>query len=278
MDYAEKLALATRVVELTIRPFTETIPPDRPLPQSMRDRLDEMTNRRRVLMAQLYAERLSEDQLLALERHHGSDQARSVAALMPGIVADAQKRFVELWGSGKGMHNVAVDHDGVSARIGVKLVVDGPARDTQPAEAGAKGLPDDEHFIQTTHAHPIREYLRAVEGGATGTALARFYTRDAEQIERPNRLNPAGGRSDLPTLLARAEKGRDLLRAQRYEVLSLVAEGQRVATEVLWSGTLAVAVGTLAAGATLRAHIAMFFDMKDGLIYRQRNYDCFEAW
>lgn len=131
---------------------------------------------------------------------------------------------------------------------------------------------------ESAHAQLIRDYLEAVTAGATGAQLARFYTPDAEQVEQPNRLNPAGGRSDLATLLARAGKGKQLLSSQRYDIVSLVAERQRVATEVQWSGTLAMPVGNLAAGAQMRAHIAMFFEMKDGLIHRQRNYDCFEPF
>ena len=50
----------------------------------------------------------------------------------------------------------------------------------------------------------VRQYLSALEQCATGDALARFFTPDAQQIELPNRLNPNGGSSDLPTLLKRA--------------------------------------------------------------------------
>jgi hypothetical protein len=39
----------------------------------------------------------------------------------------------------------------------------------------------------------IRSYLAAIESGATGEALARFFTPDAIQVELPNRLNPQGG-------------------------------------------------------------------------------------
>ena len=35
---------------------------------------------------------------------------------------------------------------------------------------------------------------------------------------------------------------------------------------------------TLAAGAEMRAHFAMFLDFDGGLIRRQRNYDCFEPF
>jgi hypothetical protein len=36
--------------------------------------------------------------------------------------------------------------------------------------------------------------------------------------------------------------------AQRYELLSALVEGERVALEAQWNGTLAVTVGTVAAG------------------------------
>ena len=69
-----------------------------------------------------------------------------------------------------------------------------------------------------------------------------------------------------------------MLREQRYDVVSVVAQGDRLAVEADWSAELALPVGTLAAGAIMRAHFAMFFEMSDGLIRLQRNYDCFEPW
>ena len=77
----------------------------------------------------------------------------------------------------------------------------------------------------------IRAYLNALEAGTVGEALARFFTPDAVQVELPNKLNPRGGRSDLPTLLTRAEQGRTLLRTQSYVILSEVAQANRAAVE-----------------------------------------------
>jgi ketosteroid isomerase-like protein len=132
--------------------------------------------------------------------------------------------------------------------------------------------------IESTNLATVRSYLSALESGATGGELARFFTADAVQIELPNKLNPTGGQSDLPTLLSRAEKGRTLLRSQSYEVVSEMALGARVAMEAEWTGVLAVPLGSLAAGAVMRAHFAMFFELADGRISLQRNYDCFEPW
>jgi ketosteroid isomerase-like protein len=124
----------------------------------------------------------------------------------------------------------------------------------------------------------IRAYLKALGEGAAGEELARFFTPDAIQIEYPNKLNPNGGRSDLQTVLVRSEQGKKLLSHQTYEIQSETAEGSRVAVEAVWTGTLAVPLGTLAAGASMRAQFSMHFEMRDGRIAVQRNYDCFDPW
>jgi len=124
----------------------------------------------------------------------------------------------------------------------------------------------------------VRSYLAALEAGVTEEDLARFFTPDAEQVELPNKLNPTGGRSDLPALLRRAEQGQRLLQRQSYEVRSIVEQGDHVAVEASWSAVLAMPVGSLASGQTMRAHFAMFFELREGRIASQRNYDCFEPW
>jgi hypothetical protein len=68
------------------------------------------------------------------------------------------------------------------------------------------------------------------------------------------------------------------LRSQSYVVQSVVAQGKHVAVEATWSGVLAVPIGSLAAGASMKARLAIFFELREGLICSQRNYDCFEPW
>lgn len=123
-----------------------------------------------------------------------------------------------------------------------------------------------------------REYLKALENGEAGEPLRRFYTPDFEQIEFPNSLNPKGQRSDLANALERSEKGKHVLRSQRYAVKSAVVSGDAVALEVEWSGVLAIQIASLRSGQEMRAHFAVFLDFRDGRIARQRNYDCFEPF
>jgi len=121
-----------------------------------------------------------------------------------------------------------------------------------------------------------RRFLLALEQGATGERLSEFLTDDVTAEEFPNRLNPAGAQRDAPALKLAFERGRRLLTSQRYEVVSDVATGDRVALEVRWTGTLAMAVPPWPEGAQMRARFAIFMDLRDGRIARMRNYDCFE--
>jgi ketosteroid isomerase-like protein len=123
-----------------------------------------------------------------------------------------------------------------------------------------------------------KSYLAALEAGATGDALAAFFTDDVVQEEFPNRLLPGGARRDLAALLQGAESGQKVMRAQRFELLGAVECGDAVALEVQWTGTLAIPLGSLAAGGRMRARFAVFLEFRGDKIARQRNYDCFDAW
>ena len=74
------------------------------------------------------------------------------------------------------------------------------------------------------------------------------------------------------------EKGRTILSHQTYEITNAVETGNTVALEVIWTGTLAIPFGALAAGSQMRCHSAIFLEFRDRKIVAQRNYDCFEPW
>ena len=123
-----------------------------------------------------------------------------------------------------------------------------------------------------------RQYFSALERGVTGDALAALYHPEVIQEEFPNRLAPSGARRDLAGILAAADRGRRVITGHRYEVLSVVVDGAKAAVEFVWSGTLLVPVGALAAGAVLRGRFASFLDFRDDRVIAQRSYDCFDPW
>jgi ketosteroid isomerase-like protein len=119
-----------------------------------------------------------------------------------------------------------------------------------------------------------RDYLQALSEGATGDRLASFYTSDVVQEEFPNRLVPKGAKRGLEDLLLGAERGRELMASQRFELLNAVVQGDRVAVEVQWTGNLRTKVAGLPEG-SMSARFGVFLEFRDGKIAHQNNYDCF---
>ena len=124
----------------------------------------------------------------------------------------------------------------------------------------------------------VRTYLNALQSGEAGDALRRFFTEDVQQVEMPNQLNSRGQESNLEHILQRSHQGLKILQRQQYEIVSEIAQDDRIAVEARWTGVLAIALGTLAAGTEMKASFAMFFHFRDGRIALQRNYDCFDPW
>ena len=128
----------------------------------------------------------------------------------------------------------------------------------------------------TTREQVVLDLFKAIESGAAGDELRWYYAPEAEQIEYPSLMRPTGGRRDLPAMLAGSEVGARLIEGQRYEPLTVVDDGRRLAMEFTWSGTLRADAGIIPAGTPLVAHIAAFFEFRDGRISRQSSYDCYE--
>ncbi len=132
--------------------------------------------------------------------------------------------------------------------------------------------------MPTTHLEFVRQYLTAIEQGATGDALAVFFTPDVIQEEFPNRLVANGARRDLAAILDGAVRGQQVLTKQTFEIVNSVESGERIGLELIWVGTLAMPLGSVPAGGSLRARFAVFIEMRDGRIAAQRNYDCFDPF
>jgi ketosteroid isomerase-like protein len=123
-----------------------------------------------------------------------------------------------------------------------------------------------------------RNYLRTLGRGETGAALSRFFAPDVVLEEFPNRLTPSGKKRDLAGALEGAERGKEAMSRQIYKIKNEIADDERVALEVEWTGTLAVPFGSLPVGSQMKAFFAVFLEFREGKIIKHRNYDCFEAW
>jgi ketosteroid isomerase-like protein len=139
-------------------------------------------------------------------------------------------------------------------------------------------LPDRPDRPLPRNLQVARDYLSAIENGATGDVLGRFFAPEATHREFPNQLNPKGSVGGLGEMLDAAERGKQSVANQRFEIRNAVVEGERVALQVFWTGRLKKELGTLPIGGEMRAHFAVFLEFRDGKIVAQSNYDCFEEF
>lgn len=128
-----------------------------------------------------------------------------------------------------------------------------------------------------THLDRARRHLKAIEEGDANYVLSLF-SPDAVLEQLPNRICPQGLRSTVSQIPEAFEKGRKIFSRQTYEITNEPVTENTVALEVLWTGTLAIPFGTLAAGNQMRCHSAIFLEFRDGRIVAQRNYDCVYPW
>ena len=98
------------------------------------------------------------------------------------------------------------------------------------------------------------------------------YAVDAEWTELPMPATPRGRGGKRPVLRAAAERVLALFPERQMKIRNLVAQGQQVAVELEWSGTAALAMGTVKPGAMVRLRIASFFTVADGLITKHTDY------
>jgi ketosteroid isomerase-like protein len=128
------------------------------------------------------------------------------------------------------------------------------------------------------HREFLQSYLETIASGETADGLAVFFHPEVVQEEFPNRLLVNGTTRDLAAILEGAKKGQAILVRQTLDLVAVVSQGETAAVEARWSGSFKVPIGSLNAGDTMRARFAMFFEFRDGLIWRQRNYDCFDPF
>jgi ketosteroid isomerase-like protein len=132
--------------------------------------------------------------------------------------------------------------------------------------------------INNTHLRTALDFIKAVEARTSADVLKDYYHPDVIQTEYPNGFLKATANRDLQALREASERGQQVMQQERFEIVRAHVSGDTVILEVIWRGTLAVPVGNIAAGGEMKAYFAQFYDFKDGKIYRQRNYDCFEPF
>jgi ketosteroid isomerase-like protein len=128
------------------------------------------------------------------------------------------------------------------------------------------------------HLAVVKAYLALSEALETDpAAYAAVFHPEVEQIEYPNLLTKTTQHRSLEAILDNVRAGRELLQAPQFEQthLQLGADGN-VILETAWHAIIMDDFGPMVRGGRLSAHFSMVFTFKDGLIFRQRTYRCYD--
>jgi ketosteroid isomerase-like protein len=124
----------------------------------------------------------------------------------------------------------------------------------------------------------INSYFDLVQSFDTNPATyAAVLHPEIEQIEYPNLINKITQYRSFEDIVNNLRVGRELLRDPSFEVhnTQIYADGS-VLVEGVWQATAVSDTGALLRGQRLTSHLCLIFEFKDGKIYRQRRYACFE--
>ncbi|MGC4103428.1 nuclear transport factor 2 family protein [Ferruginibacter sp.] len=130
----------------------------------------------------------------------------------------------------------------------------------------------------TTNEEKVLAFIKMMEEQRPVEELDEFYHPDVEQTEFSNAIVKNTVVRKLADLKAGAERGRKIMQREEYEIKKLHTAGDTVILEAIWKGTLSIAIGNIPAGGQMTAYFAQFFEFKNGKIFRQRNYDCFDPF
>jgi hypothetical protein len=129
---------------------------------------------------------------------------------------------------------------------------------------------------ETANLAAARRYIELVERFAQPQEFEGVLHPAIQHEEYPNLLMKNGSKRDYPMMAAGPQQGRKILSSNHYEIKNAFAAGEWVTLEIVWTGTLAIPLMGMAAGAELKAHIATILQFQEGLIITQHQYDCYE--
>ena len=123
----------------------------------------------------------------------------------------------------------------------------------------------------------IYRYFQLLESfSADPVEFASIFHPDIIQTAYPNQLSNEIKQRSFDIMLESMVTNRIILKSQHFSVLKVVDAGNTLVVEAKWTGEIGVDAGQFRRGQIMKAFICTIIEFRDGKIYRQRNYDCYE--
>ncbi|WP_324674327.1 nuclear transport factor 2 family protein [Hymenobacter sp. GOD-10R] len=125
----------------------------------------------------------------------------------------------------------------------------------------------------------LEEYFQLIQNFSVDpAAYATVLHPEVEQVEFPNMFFKTIQRRSFDDIITNVRAGRELLRDPSFEVqhTQFYPDGS-VQIEGVWQATLTNDKLPVVRGQRVSAQLCLIFEFKDGKIYRQRRYPCFDT-
>jgi len=126
----------------------------------------------------------------------------------------------------------------------------------------------------------VKQFLQLAESCVTDhAAYAPVLHPEVEEIEFPNLHNKQGQRRNFDGLIDGIRAGRELLTRQELAGWNFVTSNDNtVVAEIRWRGEMSIRNQRVVPGQILTGHFCRVFELKAGLIFRIRDYYCYEMF
>ncbi|MBC6610989.1 nuclear transport factor 2 family protein [Hymenobacter sp. BT507] len=124
----------------------------------------------------------------------------------------------------------------------------------------------------------LQHYFDLVQAfNVDAAAYAEVLHPEVEQLEYPNDLHKEPVRRSFEEIITNLRVGRELLVDPDFSVRHThVGAMDTIVVEGRWEATLLHDAGPVVRGQRVASELCLIFEFKDGKIYRQRRYPCYE--
>ncbi|UOR05082.1 nuclear transport factor 2 family protein [Hymenobacter aerilatus] len=131
------------------------------------------------------------------------------------------------------------------------------------------------------HPEPLavlQQYFDLVQAfSVDAAAYAAVLHPEVEQLEYSNAVNKQPVRRSFEEILTNLRAGRELLVDPTFAVRHThISPAGTVVVEGRWEATILHDAGPAVRGQRVASELCLVFEFKDGKIYRQRRYPCYE--
>ncbi|WP_164851368.1 nuclear transport factor 2 family protein [Larkinella soli] len=127
-------------------------------------------------------------------------------------------------------------------------------------------------------AKALRFYELVEQFSGDAGAYAEIFHPDIELTEYPNAISPVTRVRTAEDRAKGIQAGRGMLAWHRFDIQKVTETADTVVLESVWTGEMAIDAGPLKKGQRMTAHVCCVIEFKDGLIFRTRNYDCYDPF